>query len=497
MMRIKDLYKEKEQGAVQLYGWVSSLRTMKKKTFIDLRDETGMVQIVAIGTVTCSLESFVSVRGCIQKRNKGDCNISPYFVYVQSLEIQCTDFEIVNASSHVGFMPYKFKDKTDVLKDRYMYLRTTRMQHHLRLYSEMKHTIRRYLDDEGWIDIATPYISSPSDEGSRQVYASTGFSRAKGFQYALSQSPQLYKQILMASGFEKYYQIARCFRDEDLRTDRQMEFEQLDVETARHSVKDVQALLRTIVALVFRQFNKTISFSELSFNDAIFLYGSDKPDLRITDTIQSLDGKMRVEVNSYRDGQSISDMIAQSKLNDLMDCTVDNLGSRTVITWPNKCNTYVSLTTIGRIIRKFGNRQQVDDFKAVWIKDWPLLIQQREGVVPSQHPFFAVRDSDVSIGGYVEAIDLVINGQEVASGGQREMRPDIIRSYFNLIGSNADKYNDFFKVLEAGTPPHGGFGLGLERLACLLLDLQSIREVIAFPKSRTGLCSLFGPDVPG
>lgn len=432
---------------VILLGWVESIRDHGKITFIDLRDRTGVVQCVAQGLEKTSVESVVKIVGTVRKRPEGLVNKK---LATGEVEVEVEEFQVVSNALELPF-PIDTDgleiDESVRLKYRYLDLRRKRMAENLRLRFRVLQFIRNWLEKQGFVEIETPILTKTTPEGARDFLVPSRLQPGKF--YALPQSPQQYKQLLMVAGFERYFQIARCFRDEDPRADRAYgEFTQLDMEMSFVDQDDILELTEKLFCdLVDEVFpNKRISkrpWPRISHKEAVEKYGSDKPDLR------------------------------KDKNNP------DELAFCWIVDFP------------------LFNRQTKEDFfygsgKSEW--------------APSHHMFTAPHPEDIELldsdPGKVRGLqhDLVLNGYEVGGGSIRIHQPEIQKKIFDLIGFSEEQKKEFNHMLTAfkyGVPPHGGIAPGIDRFLMVVLGEPSLREVIAFPMTSNGTTAVLdAPSIP-
>lgn len=432
---------------VILLGWVESIRDHGKITFIDLRDRTGVVQCVAQGLEKTSVESVVKIVGTVRKRPEGLVNKK---LATGEVEVEVEEFQVVSNALELPF-PIDTDgleiDESVRLKYRYLDLRRKRMAENLRLRFRVLQFIRNWLEKQGFVEIETPILTKTTPEGARDFLVPSRLQPGKF--YALPQSPQQYKQLLMVAGFERYFQIARCFRDEDPRADRAYgEFTQLDMEMSFVDQDDILELTEKLFCdLVDEVFpNKRISkrpWPRISHKEAVEKYGSDKPDLR------------------------------KDKNNP------DELAFCWIVDFP------------------LFNRQTKEDF---------FYGSGRSEWAPSHHMFTAPHPEDIELldsdPGKVRGLqhDLVLNGYEVGGGSIRIHQPEIQKKIFDLIGFSEEQKREFNHMLTAfkyGVPPHGGIAPGIDRFLMVVLGEPSLREVIAFPMTSNGTTAVLdAPSIP-
>lgn len=519
---------------VYLYGWVSNKRRFGPLTFIDLRDRYGIVQCVFEKDVNVTKESVMYVEGLVVKRLNPNKDIP-----TGDIEIKVSKYNILSQS--VNELPFAIRDDIEVreeikLKYRYLDLRRPEMQKTILFRAKVMHEIRNFLYENDFVEIETPTLAKSTPEGARDFLVGT---RNKGQFWALPQSPQLFKQLLMISGFEKYYQIARCYRDEDSRKDRQPEFVQLDIETSFLKVEDFHKTIEKLVKRIMLSagVNVKIPFQKIKYADAIKDYGSDKPDLRyeykITDIdsfcadtdftiIKDAKSKRMLFVDSViskKEFSILEEIAKKNKANILFYFTVVNgeisqtnfakkvpLEAKKLINEnDNKDGTYFIVANsyenasqaLGAVRVELNNmfNYAKDEYRFAWIVDWPMFEfnEDENKWDAAHHPFtrFAhnLDELDKLPIDKINAVayDLVLNGFEIAGGSARIYDKEMQEKMFNLIGltktQQESKFGWFLKAFDYGVPPHCGIAFGLDRLIMLLTKQKSIRDVIPFPKN--------------
>lgn len=558
LLRMKDCGRE-----VVLAGWVARRRDHGSLIFIDMRDREGIVQIVFDPAEHPDThreaeklrdEYVVMVKGKVIKRPEGTVNKE---LATGEIEIRATGLHILNTSRP---LPFALDDNIDVaeevrLKYRYLDLRRTVMQKNLIRRYQIAKAVRNFLDSCGFIEIETPSLTKSTPEGARDYLVPSRMYPGKFF--ALPQSPQLFKQILMVAGYERYFQLVRCFRDEDLRADRQPEHTQIDIEMSFVEETDIESLIENLMAEIFKEVlgkELKLPFSRMSYADALMRFGSDKPDTRFgmeiidaTDIFKTTQFKVfanaiasagvirgiRVEAGaefSIKKLDGIIDEAVKSGAGGLVWIKVENNNiaspvakfftdaekKRLVALFGAKEKDLLLLIadrpsvaafSLGRLRLALGEEMRLidkDKFNFLWITDFPLFEfdEKKMRCQSMHHPFTSPKESDLEflemqpLKVMARAYDLVLNGVEVGGGSIRIHRPDIQERVFKVLGIDEDeakiKFGFLLDALSYGAPPHGGIAIGLDRLAMLLLGLDTIRDVISFPKTQRSLCLMTG-----
>ena len=543
---------------VVLAGWVSRRRDHGGVAFIDLRDSSGIVQVVISDesiAATLRAEWCVKIVGEVAKRPAGNENPnSP----TGEIEVICKQLEVLSEAAPLPF-PVDSGEKVNVseevrLKYRYLDLRRDEQAKALRLRSKVTQLIREVMTKEEFLEIETPYLTRSTPEGARDFLVPVRLQ--PGTWYALPQSPQLFKQLLMVAGMEKYYQIARCFRDEDFRADRQPEFTQLDIEMSFVDQEDVIAVAEKVLRRVFKevvQYEIPESIPRMTYHEAMTRFGSDKPDLRfglelvdVTDFFKETSFRVfqapyvgavvmpggasspRRELDAWQDwakargakglayilvqedgtlGGPVAKNLSEKVSAGIADFVGASKGDAIFFAAGDR---FTSLNLLGAVRLEIGLRKNLideKDWKFLWVVDAPMFEKTDSGGWTAvHHPFTGPKpefedsfDKDPETA-LAYAYDIVLNGSEIGGGSIRIHRSDVQSRVFNVIGlSKAEAESKFGFLLEAfnyGPPPHGGIALGLDRLCALLAGAESIREVIAFPKTASGGDPLTGAPTP-
>ena len=545
-------------ASVTLAGWVARRRDHGGVAFIDLRDSSGNVQVVISDEkVAGSLraEWCVLVKGTVSKRPAGNENLA---IPTGEIEVVCNSLEVLSEAAALPF-PVDSGENVNVseeirLKYRYLDLRREQPSKALRLRSKVTSVIRSVMDSENFLEIETPYLTRSTPEGARDFLVPVRLQ--PGSWYALPQSPQLFKQLLMVAGMEKYYQIARCFRDEDFRADRQPEFTQLDIEMSFGDQADVISVAEKILHSVFKQtvgYEIPLPIPHMTYHEAMRRFGSDKPDLRFGNELVDVteffkDTTFRVfqaefvgavvmpggassprrELDAWQDwakargakglayilvGEdgSLSGPVAKnlSEKETAGIAAIAGAANGDAIFFAAGDRTS-SLNLLGAVRLEIGNRCNLIDksaWKFLWVVDAPMFEKTDDGGWTAvHHPFTGpkpefeksfVNDPGSAL---AYAYDIVLNGSEIGGGSIRIHKRDIQQAVFDVIGlTKQEAESKFGFLLEAfnyGPPPHGGIALGLDRLCALLAGAESIREVIAFPKTASGGDPLTGAPTP-
>lgn len=545
-------------GRVKLAGWVARRRDHGGVAFIDLRDYSGSIQVVISDEkVAAALraEWCVLIEGVVTKRPSGNENTA---LPTGEIEINCESLEVLSEAAALPF-PVDSGEVVNVgeevrLKYRYLDLRREGPSSALRLRSKVTSIIRSVMDSEGFLDIETPYLTRSTPEGARDFLVPVRLQ--PGSWYALPQSPQLFKQLLMVAGMERYYQIARCFRDEDFRADRQPEFTQLDIEMSFVDQSDVLDVAEKILKEVFKRtldIDIALPISHMTYHEALRRFGSDKPDLRfgnelvdVTDFFKETSFRVfqaefvgavvmpngaaspRRELDAWQDwakargakglayilvgedgslGGPVAKNLSERESKEIASFVGAKNGDAIFFAAGDQSS---SLQLLGAVRLEIGERCHLiakDQWKFLWVVDAPMFeATESGGWTAVHHPFTgpkpeyekSFKDDPKSALAY--AYDIVLNGNEIGGGSIRIHKRDIQQAVFDVIGlTKQEAESKFGFLLEAfnyGPPPHGGIALGLDRLCALIAGAESIREVIAFPKTASGADPLTGAPTP-
>lgn len=542
---------------VSIKGWVQKRRDLGGLIFVDVRDRSGIVQAVfnpEISKETVEIgeklrnEFVVHIEGLVVERADGQINTA---LKTGKIEIQVDSASIINAAKNP---PFAIEDKTDVsedlrLKYRYLDLRRPEMFETFKMRSEVTKSIRRFLDEEGFLEVETPILTKSTPEGARDYLVPSRVH--DGEFYALPQSPQLFKQMLMVSGFDKYYQIARCFRDEDLRADRQPEFTQIDMEMSFQTMEEILEMNERLMVQMMKEvkgIDIEPKFDRMEYTEAMERFGSDKPDVRfgmelinVSDLVKDSSFKVfagavekggqvkLINVKGQAANYSRKDIdalgefagrygakgLAWMKVEEdgvkgpiakffegeaaqsLIDAAGAEAGDLLLFVADKKA---VVADALGALRMKFGKELGLIDesvYKFLWITDWPLFeYDEKDGrYYAAHHPFTMPYEEDIDKlstepqNVRAQAYDLVLNGFELGGGSARIYRRDIQEKMFEVLGFSKEEARAQFGFLmdafEYGTPPHGGIAFGLDRLVMLLAGRTNLRDTIAFPKTAS------------
>ncbi len=549
---------------VTLFGWVHRRRDHGGVIFVDMRDREGLVQIVCDPDNSVTFQSAEKIRnefvlkviGIVRHRPAGTVNSN---LISGEIEILAQSIEILNASLTPPFMiDDENLSETVRLEHRYLDLRRSQMQTNLRLRYKVTMAVRMFLDQHGFIDIETPMLTKSTPEGARDYLVPSRINA--GYFFALPQSPQLFKQLLMVSGFDRYYQITKCFRDEDLRADRQPEFTQIDIETSFLTESEIMALMEEMICNLFScvmQINLRPPFPRLTFSEVMSKYGSDKPDLRIplvltelTDVMKEVEFKVfreaaqklggrvaalcvpqgselsRKEIDDYTSFVGIygAKGLAYIKVNAL-EKGLEGLQSPILKFLPEAVVQIILERTcakdgdliffgagkakivneaLGALRAKVGQDRSLSEpgWKPLWVIDFPMFerIEEENRWQALHHPFTSPADGHENLletdpgKALSKAFDMVLNGSEIGGGSVRIHRHEIQLKVFHALNISVneaqEKFGFLLEALQYGAPPHGGIAFGLDRVVAMMTGAESIRDVIAFPKTQRTQCLL-------
>jgi len=527
---------------VYLKGWASKVRNLGGLIFIDLRDREGITQLVVkpensfyeLG-LKIKNEFVIEAKGVVIERESKNLNLN-----TGEIEVDVKELKILNTAETP---PIIISDNTDALEDtrlkyRYLDLRRPVMQNFLIKRHQITQAIRSVLVEEGFLELETPILGKSTPEGARDYLVPSRL--YAGHFYALPQSPQIYKQLFMVAGLEKYFQVARCFRDEDLRADRQPEFTQIDIEASFVDMDDIQQVIEKIMVRTFKQVLNVdiqVPFLKMSYQEAMETYGSDKPDMRyelhIKDYlpylksseiplfagrehvrglyVENAESITRKKIDSYTDlvKKNHGDMLAYVRMQNgqYSGSIVKFLSEEILQSLELKEGSILFLvagefekvsSALGALRIACAEELQLipnDVYKFVWIVDWPLLEYSEEDqrFYAKHHPFTAPVDPMVLKNNPKEAMakayDIVLNGYEIGGGSIRIHNQDVQRLMFDTLGLTQEdiqhRFGFFVDALKYGTPPHGGLALGLDRVVMLMTQTTNIKDVVAFPKTQS------------
>lgn len=537
---------------VSIIGWVSKRRNLGSILFIDLRDRYGIVQVLVktdeIEVPEIRNEYILQIEGKVSLKEVANPNLA-----TGEIEVIASKINVINKSENP---PILIQEETDALEDirlkyRYLDLRRLCMQKRFLIRAKIVKAVHEYLDAHDFIEVETPILTLSTPEGARDYLVPSRVH--KGSFYALPQSPQLFKQLLMVSGFERYYQIAKCFRDEDLRADRQPDFTQIDIETSFLSEDQILTLTEGLIQKIYKDvinYDVKLPLRRINYDEAVDKYGSDKPDTRFdmhlisikeilaynsADLFTSNKYIKAIKVENVADVTSrkvqdeynltankfnmksfiylkmISNKLEgsivkflseeeQEKIINLLDLKNNDL---VVIGLSNiKKNLDFGLGALRSLLAKKLNLIVPNTYDILWVVNFPLFEKSEETgeITPCHHPFTRPKDEDLDkletepYKVYSYSYDIVMNGYEAGGGSLRIYNQDVQKRIFKVLGfTNEDisrKFGFFVEALKYGTPPHGGLAFGLDRLTMILSETDNIRDVIAFPKNLSAVCPM-------
>ncbi|UCH47545.1 MAG: aspartate--tRNA ligase [Betaproteobacteria bacterium] len=551
---------------VTLCGWVHRRRDHGGVIFIDLRDREGLVQVVCDPDTKDAFETadrlrseyVIEVTGRVRRRPEGTEN--PNLISGE-IEVLVKAITLLNAALTPPFTIDEEQPSESVrLEHRVFDLRRPEMQHNMRLRYQVAMTVRRFLDDNGFMDVETPFLYKSTPEGAREFLVPSRVH--DGHFYALPQSPQLFKQMLMVAGFDRYYQIVKCFRDEDLRADRQPEFTQIDIELSFVDEQQIRDIMEQMMRVVFREclaIDLPDPFPVMRYDDVIRLYGSDKPDLRVPLQLTELTDLMRhVEFKVFRTAAEMDDgRVAALRVpggGELTRKQIDDYTSFVSI-YGAKGLAYIKVNekargleglqspilkflpheiaheilersgahdgdliffgadratvvndSLGALREKIGRELGLreEGWRPLWVVDFPMFEYDEEAKqwVARHHPFTSPKEGHEEYiennpeRAYAKAYDMVLNGWEIGGGSVRIYRPEVQEKVFHALHITPEdqraKFGFLLDSLQWGAPPHGGIAFGLDRIVALMCEAESIRDVIAFPKTQRGQDVLTG-----
>ncbi len=537
---------------VVLYGWINRQRDMGNLVFLDLRDREGLVQVVVSAQTDALLghakslrmEHVVMICGRVRPRGEGLRNPE---LPTGDIEVEASELQVLNTSTVPPFVIADPPQAAEELRFKYRYLdlRRPRMQRNLRLRHQAALTVRNFLSRNGFMEIETPFLTKSTPEGARDYLVPSRV--YKGRFFALPQSPQIFKQLLMIAGFDRYFQVVRCFRDEDQRADRQPEFTQIDIEMSFIQLDELFALNEALLAELFALIGVDIErpFPRLTYAEAMARFGSDKPDLRFGSEIRDLTAAgARTESDLLRRalnaGSKLEALVAENGADlsrsrlDRLSRKAKELGGKGLI-WIKRAGGFKSslklqdadfrtlweaagagdndlvllladeearaLSILGHIRLELrpSDLAESGQYRFLWVTDFPLFewSEEEKRLVSMHHPFTSPRPEDLSLLDLnpervkAQAYDLVLNGVEIGGGSVRIHDLGIQRRIFQILGLSPEqaeaKFGFFLQALAYGAPPHGGIAHGFDRIVMLLAGENSIRDVIPFPKTTSSL----------
>jgi aspartyl-tRNA synthetase len=557
-----ELRKENTNESVNLNGWVNTVRLHGQVIFIDLRDRYGKTQIIFNSddysgdfeaVKKLSMEDVLSIKGTVQARGENAVNPN---MSTGEIELMVETMELL---SETAPLPFVITDRESALEDlrlkyRYLELRTDELQHNIIIRHKSYQAVRSYLSEKNFLEVETPILMKSTPEGARDFLVPSRLHHGKF--YALPQSPQIYKQILMISGFDRYFQIVKCFRDEDFRADRQPEFTQIDIEMSFVDEEDIYSNMEGMTRHVFKEVIGTDlpdPFPRITYDEAMSKYGSDKPDTRYTLYLQDVKQFTDMsDFNAFKSAECVKAIVvpggvkySRKMIDELTDVVKtfkakglawmkmdaghltggiskffeDNLqkeiknatgmddGDIIFLIGDERSVTEKSLGALRVEIAKREDLADKNNFKPLWVTDFPMfeMDEETDKLTFLHHPFTSPTTQDVNEldsdpeSLKARAYDLTLNGYEIAGGSIRIHSPEIQNKVFSLLGLSPEEVKEKFgflvEALTYGAPPHGGIAFGFDRLVMLLTGSNNIRDVIAFPKTTSALSLMDGsPD---